>query len=762
MTNRTPKQIAVLTTTLIVCILLSFFSVLRYLIGDVLISIIEAILAFSSLCAYVYTYKTGKTKFVLYAIGPFALTAFTLVVYFQGSHLIYWVFPAQLVSFYLFRLKGALLFSLSGYIICFSFLYGSSSLSELLTFAGAYVCTSLFAASSSKTFQLRNRELNINQRLNTYRNNILEQIVKSTPLNEVLLSIVEASENEFDGIMCSILLLDKETQQLGNGIAPSLPNFYNEAINGTIIGQGVGSCGTAAFTGKRVIVEDISTHPYWAPWTELTAKAELGSCWSEPIIDSKKQVVGTFAIYHKDKATPTENHLRFIELFTSIASIAIEKESDAKLIWRQANFDSLTNLPNRNMMQEHLQIAIKTNKRSNKKLAVIFIDIDHFKDINDTLGHEIGDLLLVEAAKRIQSCIRENDTVARLGGDEFILIINDLDDHQSAERIVQSVQQVLSTPYQLKEEVVHSSASIGITFYPDDADNIKSLLGNADQAMYGAKEQGRNNYHYFTDEMRESALTRMNLIKALRNALSNNEFHLVYQPIMDCNTSVINKAEVLIRWQHPIEGLVNPAKFIPLAEETGLIIEISDWIFEEVINQVKKWREKYNPNFQVSINTSPIQYKENDGNILNWLERIKESDLPSDAICLEITENLLMESHQSLEDILNQVKAANVEISIDDFGTGYSSFSYLREFQTSYVKIDRSFVQKMSEGSGDLALCEAIVVMAKKLNIKVIAEGIETEEQKSLLKEIGCDYGQGYLLSKPVEANEFEQLLRNE
>jgi len=327
---------------------------------------------------------------------------------------------------------------------------------------------------------------------------------------------------------------------------------------------------------------------------------------------------------------------------------------------------------------------------------------------------------------------------------------------------VQSVQQVLSTPYQLKEEVVHSSASIGITFYPDDADNIKSLLGNADQAMYGAKEQGRNNYHYFTDEMRESALTRMNLIKALRNALSNNEFHLVYQPIMDCNTSVINKAEVLIRWQHPIEGLVNPAKFIPLAEETGLIIEISDWIFEEVINQVKKWREKYNPNFQVSINTSPIQYKENDGNILNWLERIKESDLPSDAICLEITENLLMESHQSLEDILNQVKAANVEISIDDFGTGYSSFSYLREFQTSYVKIDRSFVQKMSEGSGDLALCEAIVVMAKKLNIKVIAEGIETEEQKSLLKEIGCDYGQGYLLSKPVEANEFEQLLRNE
>lgn len=629
-----------------------------------------------------------------------------------------------------------------------------------VSFIACYALSVMFSLVFMKTIQRHNSKISANQRINNYRNGILELIVQSTPLSEILQAITHSAEIEFSNIKCAISLVDDKSNRLIIGAAQSLPNFYVDAIEGLPIAEGIGSCGTSAHRGERVIVSDVMTDELWKDYRELAQKAQIGACWSEPIVNSKGKVVGTFAIYHEKVTKPNAKLFSIIELFAQMASIAIEREHATQLIWKQANFDNLTQLPNRHMMHEHLQFSLKNCQRHNQKMAVIFLDMDHFKDINDTLGHEFGDLLLIEIAKRIQSKIRQNDTVARLGGDEFVVLLTELNDVHGIERIIQALLHELSQPYQLKDEVVHSSASIGITIFPDDATDIDTLLRNADQAMYGAKAIGRNNYHYFTDSMRESAVKRMSLIKDLRSAVDNEQLFLVYQPIVCLDSGNLVKAEALIRWQHPERGIVSPLDFIPLAEETGLIIEISNWIFKQVSSDITKWRELYNPELQISINTSPRQYKINDGNIDQWLNWIIEDGLDPKAIAFEITENLLMESQSELEGVLRDIKDAGIELSIDDFGTGYSSFSYLREFQTNYVKIDKSFVQKMSVGSSDMALCEAIIVMAQKLDIKVIAEGIETEEQKQLLKEIGCEYGQGYLLSKPLTAVDFEQALK--
>ncbi len=759
MQNRSTKKLAILATTLIIGIVVFPFALIRFLNHEYAMAILDISVVAGMFTVFSYVLSTKKVEVAGIALAIFSAAAIFTLVALKGPDALFWAYPALLAAFYLLSIKQASFFSTAALICLVLIVYPNMETVRFISFVATYCITCLFSFIFSQAIKQHYHRIRANLRINRYRNNILELMVQSTPLGKILLAITECCEKEFDDIVCSILLLNHNKNQLTIGAAPSLPEFYNNAVDGLVIGEGVGSCGTAAFTGKRVIVEDIANHPYWQEAKELAAAANLGACWSEPILNQKKQVLGTFAIYHHHKAAPTKAHFKLIELFASLASIAIEREVANKLIWKQANFDSLTALPNRNMLQEHLQLAVKSAHRRKQKLAVVMLDLDHFKDVNDSLGHDIGDLLLIEAAKRIQNTIRENDNVARLGGDEFVLILSELDDFHGTERIVQALVHQLSLPFYLKDECLHSSASLGVTVFPDDAQDVDTLLSNADQAMYRAKKLGRNNYHYFTDEMRDSTLKRLQLIKDLRSAVDKQEFFLVYQSIVELNSQKITKAEVLIRWQHPTLGLVSPLDFIPIAEETGLIIPISDWIFEQVVEKITYWRTHFQADLQVSINTSPRQYQSGDGNINQWIALIEKSQLPSNALVFEITENLLMESHDEISSTLLAVKNAGIELAIDDFGTGYSSFSYLREFESSYVKIDKSFVQKMSQGSRDLALCEAIIVMAKKLNIKVIAEGIETAEQKQLLEKIGCDFGQGYLLSKPIIADEFEKLL---
>ncbi|MDP3877444.1 MAG: EAL domain-containing protein [Methylobacter sp.] len=428
-------------------------------------------------------------------------------------------------------------------------------------------------------------------------------------------------------------------------------------------------------------------------------------------------------------------------------------------IWQQANFDSLTGLPNRNMFYERLAQEMKKSQRLGLPLALLFLDLDHFKDINDTLGHSKGDLLLKDMAQRLLMCVRSTDIVTRLGGDEFTVILTELHEPNSIERVAQDILHQLTQPFELAGDYAYVSVSIGITLYPEDSNDIDTLIKNADQAMYAAKAQGRNRRHYFTASMQEAALARMQLVNDLHEALANGQFRLVYQPIVDLATGDIHKAEALIRWQHPTRGLVSPAEFIPVAEATGMIIDIGEWVFQEATRQVAQWRAKQHVEFQVSINKSPVQFqKEGDGH-LAWFEHLRELGLPGQSIVVEITEGLLMDADTAITRQLLAFRDAGIQVSLDDFGTGYSSLSYLKKFDIDYLKIDQSFTRNLSPEADDLALCEAIIVMAHKLGIKVIAEGIETEEQCDLLIAAGCDYGQGYLFSKPVPADEFERLL---
>lgn len=445
---------------------------------------------------------------------------------------------------------------------------------------------------------------------------------------------------------------------------------------------------------------------------------------------------------------------RRVALFYDIT----QKKETEELIWRQANFDTLTGLPNRHMFLDRLVQEIKKAHRSEQTLALMFLDLDHFKEVNDTLGHDSGDDLLKEAARRLRTCVREADTVARLGGDEFAVVLSESKDQASVEHVAHNILKAMNIPFLLGAEKAYVSTSIGIKLYPRDATNGEALLKNADQAMYAAKNRGRDRFHYFAPFMQEEAQARMRLVRDLRGALANDQFRIVYQPIVNLADGSIHKAEALIRWQHPVRGLVSPIEFIQVAEDTGIIIEIGEWVFRQAAQQVAQWRVDHCADFTISINTSPAQFHKDGISHHTWQDYLHAHGLPGESIVVEITEGLLLDASPAITDQLLAFRDGGIGVALDDFGTGYSSLSYLKKFDIDYIKIDRSFVMNLEAQSDDMALCEAIIVMAHKLGLKVIAEGVETAWQRDWLARAGCDFGQGYLFSKPVSAYKFENL----
>ena len=456
------------------------------------------------------------------------------------------------------------------------------------------------------------------------------------------------------------------------------------------------------------------------------------------------------AIYNDDGSVH-----RWVTLFSDITA----KKKSEELIWQQANFDPLTSLPNRHMFHNQLEQEIRKVDRFGSSIALILLDLDNFKAVNDAYGHNVGDLLLKEAAWRLSSCVRGVDPVARLGGDEFTVILGSLKSLISINRVIRDILHRMSEPFKLGDEIAYVSASIGVTFYPHDGADAESMVRNADQAMYAAKNKGRNCFSYFTHTLQEAAQIRMRLAGDLRSALAGNQLQLHYQPIVELKTGRVHKAEALLRWHHPRLGLVSPVDFISIAEETGMIIDIGDWVFRMAAQQAKVWRASHSASFQISINTSPVQFRKNVDLHKPWLDFLQELELPGQSIAIEITEGLLMDVSPDVTSKLRSFREAGIEVSMDDFGTGYSSLSYLKKFDIDHLKIDQSFVQSLAPDSDDLALCEAIIVMAHKLGIKVIAEGIETSEQRYLLAFAGCNYGQGNLFSEPLAADRFEKFM---
>ncbi|SIS41714.1 EAL domain-containing protein [Neptunomonas antarctica] len=442
----------------------------------------------------------------------------------------------------------------------------------------------------------------------------------------------------------------------------------------------------------------------------------------------------------------------------SLMYFASRKIMDA--IWQKANFDPITKLPNRRLFSDRLAQSLQLSKRTGHSSVLIYIDLDRFKEVNDSLGHDAGDQLLIETADRIALLLHESDSISRVGGDEFSVILNEVIEPIKIDRMAESIITSLNNPFYIKGNAVFISASIGIAIYPTNGTDISTLLKSADQALYHSKNRGRNRYSFFTNEMQQLSDRRHRISNDLRIAISNGEFEVFYQPITSMAPTARFKAEALIRWHHPELGPVSPVEFIPIAEETNFISELGDWVFHETLNTIQQIQAKHKLELNISINISPIQFKSK--NLLtDWLEQLNKKGLSGKNITVEITEGVLLVNDPLINNQLLQFKNAGISISLDDFGTGYSSLAYLRKLTIDTLKIDKAFIDDIKQNSNELALCKAITVMSKTLDLEVIAEGVETEEQAALLSNLGINYCQGYFYSKPLPLKKFINYLLN-
>ncbi|QQX79084.1 EAL domain-containing protein [Shewanella sp. KX20019] len=714
---------------------------------------------------------------------------------------------------------------------------------------------------------------------------ILTMLLSESSLKSVLHAIVRLIEEKNFGSKGSILLLSADGKRLLKGAAPSIADSYNNAINGIEIGPKVGSCGSAAFLGQRVIVEDIATHENWTPYRELSLAVGLKSCWSEPIFGAEGDVLGTFAMYYDEVKSPRADDLALISEAALLAGLAIErdrssrfqrlcggifsqmplallitdskgtvldanpsffdimrstkselaafephhvfgpssptalarlfeqiksgnawqgeligrradnepfnadvnvtvfKEADdseysyawifaditerktaADIIHHQAKFDPLTKLANRPHLFEKIEQQINLSKLgSSAGFSFILMDLDNFKQINDSLGHELGDKVLTQVADRIKSCLGERDILGRLGGDEFALIIPDEVRPEVIANIAMQLNEVISKEYQLySHQRVFTQLSAGIACFPQDAGNLEQLLNCADQALFSAKKSGRNQFHFFTEQMQSDAERTAKLNIALKLAIENNAFELHYQPIVCAKQHKILHVEALVRWRH--EGrLVRPDEFIPAAEASGLIIELGRWVRFEAMKTLLEL-EALGLDIGMSINVSTFEFWSHDlqGSLISSIadmgNKMCPSGFPFHKLTLEITESLLMKEQVHLIKSLSQLQELGIRIAIDDFGTGYSSLSYLSDFPVEIIKIDKSFIRDVNDKK-QATLVTAVVALSKALNLKVTVEGVESHLQLAFVNEKEIDFIQGYFFHKPLEKQKLLEVL---
>lgn len=427
------------------------------------------------------------------------------------------------------------------------------------------------------------------------------------------------------------------------------------------------------------------------------------------------------------------------------------------LINQQANFDPLTELPNRRLMLDRLDQLLKVANRTDKCVAVIYLDLDNFKEINDSRGHDFGDKLLREVSMRLRSDVRNSDTVARIGGDEFIVLLGGLDRPENADIIVQQLLKTITAPIEIDQQEVYASASFGIAFYPNDGSDSKSLILAADQAMYAAKAQGRNTHYYFTEKLQTQANNRSRLVADLRVAIEKKQFELLFQPIVDLRTGAIEHAEVLLRWRRHDSDLMLPADFIAAAEDSGLIVEIGDWVMQEAIQFIRELPPGHK--VSLSVNVSAAQFNSDRHSVTNWIEWMTKANLDPGRIVIELTERIMVLNSQRAQRKIKVLQEAGFLFSVDDFGTGYSSLSLLRGFNFDFIKIDQHFIHSLDRAGPDASLVQAMISMAKSLGLMAVAEGVETQEQMDLLLELGCAYGQGYFFHKPMSGTDLKAIL---
>lgn len=584
---------------------------------------------------------------------------------------------------------------------------------------------------------------------------ILEMVAKGEPAAKIYDEIALMYESRYSGMRCSMLIL--EDGKLLHGGAPSLPEEYRNAVHRLKNGPSVGSCGTSTYTGQRVLVENIETDPKWAKLKHIALPHGMRSCWSEPIMNSGGKVLGAFGMYYNHPALPNEGELIDLKSAARLAGIVMEREQNQKRIHEMAYYDSLTGLASRTLFHQTIEETLKQSRRHKDRFGLLYIDLDNFKGVNDTLGHDAGDLLLHCIAQRLKSVSREIDLAGRLGGDEFCILVKGVDNDYSTAHVAQRCLDVISEPIELSGRKFTPGCSIGIAHYPEDGEDQTSLLKAADTSLYCAKENGKNQYAFYKKELTEKANHRFQMEQALWEALDKQQLSVVYQPQVKVETGEIVGIEVLCRWYHDELGQVSPTEFISTAERIGFIKPITEFVLRTACEQAVSWEKACMPSLFIAVNISPVLFKDQSF-VMMVTNILDETGMDPTKLELEVTESVIHTNIENLS-VIQALKKLGVLIAVDDFGTGYSSFASLKHLAADCLKIDKYFIQDMLDDENTKFLVESMIAIAHNFKHRIVAEGVETSSQFDLLKKLRCDLAQGYLFSKPVDANSITNLL---
>lgn len=588
---------------------------------------------------------------------------------------------------------------------------------------------------------------------------MLESMAHEMPLESVMDLLCKEVERMSPEVRAAVIQVDDEGC-MHPLAAPGFADSYGKRLEGMPVKDCIGSSSVAANSGQTVFTADISTDPCWTLIRDDFLPLGIKSCWSTPIKSVKGTSIGVLAFYYNDHAAPSALHRQMVDAIVPLCALAMERELNRESIRQLAFYDSLTRLPNRSLLHAKADHALIEARRRKTGLAVLFIDLDRFKQINDSLGHPAGDELLRVIAQRLSAGRQAADIVGRLAGDEFVIVLPDCDSEHVAD-VIEEIKYALSQPCQVAGSFITPSASIGISVYPQDGHDMGTLVHRAEMAMYQAKHAGRGRFSFFSHELNQLAQERQALESALREAIEQGGLHLNYQPQVNIEDGQLYGVEALARWTHPTLGGISPARFIPLAEECGLIAELGHWALREACRQLAEWRRKGLEVPSVSVNLSPSNFHNLELPAMVGAVLDQHGLSPQD-LTIELTENLLLDTNPGTMSVLHDLSARGIKLAMDDFGTGYSSLSYLRKLPIQELKLDRSFVLDLEADETSRALSDAVMRIGDSLRLKVVAEGVEDHGQFSILKDQGYHVAQGYLLSRPLAPHDLEAwLLKN-